>query len=81
MNTDTQRFDWLEKVCYACPNLVNDDDGNWAVSFDGFQPCPRGDGNGFDEPVSLGIDVEPEMWKPTVREAIDLAMENFDKEL
>lgn len=52
-------------------NLISDDDGRWAVSTSGFQPVPE-DG-GFTETVSITSFVDPEEWKPSILEAIDLA--------
>jgi hypothetical protein len=74
--TDTERLDWLEDQTEKglAPAIMYDDDGHWAVSFCGSSPCPRGDGRGYDEPVDLGTFVEPEEWKPTIREAIDYAI-------
>jgi hypothetical protein len=74
--TDTERLDWLEKQADegASPAIVNDDDGHWAVSFCGGQPCPRGDGQGYDEDVEIGTFVDVNEWKPTIREAIDYAI-------
>jgi hypothetical protein len=53
---------------------VYDDDGHFAVSFEGFQPIPQGDGAGYAEPVTVGAFVEPGDWHPSVRAAIDAAM-------
>ena len=36
MRTDKQRIDWLEKKAFGAA-LVSDDNGHWAVVFDGFQ--------------------------------------------
>lgn len=75
--TDTERLDWLEAQTHAgmAPAIVYDDDGHWAVSFSGGSPCPRGDGDGYDEDVELGTFVEVHEWRPTIREAIDYAIE------
>jgi len=32
-------FEELSKLGY-CPNLLNDDNGHWAVSFEGYQTVP-----------------------------------------
>lgn len=50
-----------------CPNLLNDDNGNWAVTSDGFQNVVYG-----DEPqdVETQFFVEAKNWKPTPREAL-----------
>lgn len=65
--TDTERLDFLEKSSGL--NLVNDDAGRWAVSDSGMQPVPP-DG-GFKDLVDITCLVDPEYWKPTIREAID----------
>lgn len=44
------------------------------ASYAGMQPMPRGDGQGFDEPVGIHVIVEPEEWRPSIREAIDAAI-------
>jgi hypothetical protein len=73
---DTARIDWIERKAAEgwTPNLVYDDDGHFAVSFEGFQPIPQGDGAGYAEPVTVGAFVEPGDWHPSVRAAIDAAM-------
>jgi hypothetical protein len=50
-----------------CPNLLNDDNGNWAVTTTGFQNVVYG-----DEPqdVNTQFFVEAKNWKPTPREAL-----------
>jgi hypothetical protein len=56
-----------------CPALVFNDNGYWAVSFDGVIPMD------FSEPpndAQLLIDVEKIMWRETVAEAIDQAITN-----
>ena len=74
---DAERLQFFEYEANKgmTPNLVFDDDGNWSVSYDGMQPCPRGDGEGFDETVSIVCIVEPQDWRPSVREAIDAAID------
>jgi hypothetical protein len=73
---DTARIDWIERKAAEgwTPNLVYDDDGHFAVSFEGFQPIPQGDGAGYAEPVTVGAFVEPGDWHPSVRAASDAAM-------
>lgn len=74
---DAARLQFLEDQTmqgYA-PNLVFDDDGNWSVSYTGMQPMPRGDGQGFDETVTIACIVEPSEWRPSLRAALDAAME------
>ena len=58
------------------PNLVFDDDGNWCVSYTGMQPMPRGDGQGFDETVTIACVVHPTEWRPSLRAAIQAAMDD-----
>jgi len=56
-----------------CPALVFNDNGYWAISFDGVIPMD------FSEPpndAQLLIDVEKSMWRETVAEAIDQAITN-----
>jgi hypothetical protein len=71
MPTDTERLDWLEKQPGAV--LVSTDEGRWAVTED---VVDKGD------PERECIDgticevmAEAEMLKPTIREAIDEAMQ------
>jgi hypothetical protein len=70
MFTDTQRLDWLGK--HEGVNLVSDDGGRWAVSDMGFQQVPEE--GGFKELVTIGSMVQPEDWRPTIREALDAAI-------
>lgn len=70
--TDTERLNWIQH--HICINLVNDDDGNYAMTSGGFQPVPQGGGKGFNETVTISHIIDPEQWKSTVREAIDYAM-------
>lgn len=51
----------------ACPNLLNDDNGHWALTFDGFQTIPSSE---EPEDVSLSCFIESDMWKDTIREAM-----------
>lgn len=75
---DAERLDWLDKPEQQGANLVSDDDGRWAISDSGVQPCaPDG---GFTETVAISSWVEPHQWKPTVREAIDAAIAAQAKE-
>lgn len=73
---DHRRLQFLEDETMRgnAPNLVFDDDGNWAVSYAGFQPCPEGGGKGFHETVGITCVVGPEEWRPSIRHAIDDAM-------
>jgi len=66
---DTERLDWLEKQDGGA--LINDDFGNWAFASDGTQEIPE------DPPDDLWTAhiIEKHAWKPTVRKAIDHAIE------
>src|SRR5262249_35457009 len=52
------------------PALVFDDDGRWAISDMGSSPVPDSE-NGHTETVGITSIVQPEQWKPTIREALD----------
>jgi hypothetical protein len=67
--TDTDRLDWLQSTSGA--GLINDDFGRWAVSGSGIQNIPD-DHTILSETTFF---VEAADWKPTIREAIDAAME------
>lgn len=75
--TDKERLDFIEEWIRRgwCPAVVFDDDGHFAVSWSCISPAPRGEGEGFEEAVVITVLVEPETWKPTIREAIDYAIE------
>lgn len=79
---DAARLQFLEDEADRgkAPNLVFDDDGNWCVSYTGVQPMPRGDGAGFAETVTIACLVEPQEWRPSMRAAIDAAMEQAARE-
>ena len=72
--TDKYRLDWLESITSkgACPGLIFDDNGHWAVAFTGFQNVPDGD---RQEDIQTTFFIEAERWKNSIREAIDYAME------
>jgi hypothetical protein len=72
--TDTERLDWLEKQQGL--NLVSDDDGLWAVSTSGTQPAPHGQDSGPWPPEDFATVsfVDRDQWRPSIREAIDLAI-------
>jgi len=50
-----------------CPNLLNDDNGNWAVTSDGYQNVVAGDN---PEDVETHFFVEAKNWKKTPKEAL-----------
>jgi len=74
LRKDAERLNWLEAVTHKgyAPQLVYDDNGNWAVSFDGVMPVPQADPP--DEPLMVSARVEPHEWRSTTREAVDAAM-------
>lgn len=68
--TDTERLNWMETQEGA--GLLSDDAGSWAVTVNGVQNVvmdPPGD-------VQTTFFVEEHEWKPSVREAIDAAIED-----
>ena len=50
-----------------CPNLLNDDNGHWAIATDGFQNVVFGD---EPEDVETSFFVETKYWKKTPKEAL-----------
>lgn len=77
--TDTERLDWLENITKdgACPGLIFDDNGHWAVAFDGSQNVPEGEG---PQDIATSFWIEAAAWRPTIREAIDAAMQQHSVE-
>lgn len=75
--TDADRLNWLEREAKqgACPGLVSDDNGHWAVSFVCFQDIATGG----PKDVSTTFFVTAKEWKRTVRAAIDAAMKPSKK--
>ncbi len=73
MVTDKDRIDWLEDQAKhgACPGLINDDNGRWAVAFSGFQNAVCGK---EAQDVQSTFFVEAKQWRRTIRQAIDAAM-------
>ena len=55
-----------------CPNLINDDNGHWAVVCTGFQNVPKG-----EEPddIETHFYIEANEWKETPREALKYYLE------
>lgn len=76
--TDTERLDWLEQQTHggACPGLVYDDNGHWAVAFDGVQNVVTGP----PQDVSTAFFVQASQWRTTIREAIDAAHSQSQRE-
>lgn len=73
MTTDTQRLDWLATQYGAA--LVNDDFGSWAVSYDGMQNLPDGDG---PSDIETTFFIKADKWCSDIRAAIDAAMTDHD---
>lgn len=65
-----QALESLAKIGY-CPNLLNDDNGYWAVTFDGFQNVVTGDS---PEDVQTVFFIEAESWKDSIYEALVWAL-------
>lgn len=63
--TCEEALEALSSAGYS-PNLLNDDGGRWALSFDGFQNTP----DELPGDMSIMAFVEAKFWKPTIREAI-----------
>ncbi|HEV8364578.1 MAG TPA: hypothetical protein VGQ52_13770 [Gemmatimonadaceae bacterium] len=68
-HTDTGLLDGLEQAAGegACPGIINDDNGHWAVSDSGIQNVPMDDG---PADINTTFFVTADQWKPTIREAI-----------
>jgi len=71
---------WFEELTNEgyCPALIHDDNGHWAVSFDGFQNVPMG-----DEPQDTRTTfwVEKRYWKNSILEAVEYAKKEIDEEM
>lgn len=54
-----------------CPALIFDDDGRWALVFDGVQPV-----NFSSDPQSMNTTffVDADSWKDTIEEAVEYAI-------
>ena len=68
--TDTELLDWLEQQ-YGC-GLINDDDGHWALVWDGMQDVVTGPAD-----LQTTFFIEKDKWHDTVREAIQAAYEEM----
>jgi len=77
MRTDSELLDALDKAAAegACPGLVNDDAGRWAVSETGMQNVPLD-----DEPsdIQTAFFVKADEWKNSVREALNAWLDERD---
>lgn len=73
MPSDTELLNWLEHVAHegSSPALINDDNGHWAVSFDGWQNVPDGD---KPNDICTTFVVKAHVWHNTVREALTAAI-------
>uniref|UniRef100_A0A6M3KSS2 Uncharacterized protein n=1 Tax=viral metagenome TaxID=1070528 RepID=A0A6M3KSS2_9ZZZZ len=73
---DTERLDWVEKQDGM--GLISDDAGRWAMSTSGMQNVPD-----CETPIAIASTffVEAEEWKPSIREAIDYAIEEEQREV
>jgi hypothetical protein len=69
--TDTERLDWLARM--DGHGLISDDAGRWAVSTCGTQNIPD-DGGETPFDFSGTFWVEKELWRESIRDAIDAAM-------
>ncbi len=67
----------LTHLGYA-PNILYDDNGHFAITDDGFQSICSGDD---PEDVELSFNIEKKYWKDTIREALHIYLETFNKEL
>ena len=63
----------LQELCEIgyCPNLLNDDDGRWAVAFDGFQDVVMGD---EAQDINTSFFVEAKQWHSNIRQALIIAL-------
>ena len=64
---DKLRINWLEEKAQGGA-LVSDDNGHWALVFDGFQNVPIGK-DATD--IQTTFWVERDKWENTIRKAID----------
>lgn len=60
-----------------CPALIFDDNGHWAVSFDGIQTCQQGEA---PESIQTTFFIEADDWRENIFDAIDAAIEKIAKE-
>lgn len=69
--TDTELLNGLEAAVEqgACPGIINDDDGHWAVTDDGMQNVPNAGGPPID--IQTTFFVKADKWKGTLRAAIN----------
>lgn len=60
-----------------CPCLFNDDNGHWAVSFDGYQEVPVGK---KAQDVMTSSIIREKFWKKSIREALIYALKEGEDE-
>ncbi len=65
-----QAFESLAEIGY-CPNLLSDDTGHWAVTFDGFQSVAMGN---EPEDIVTTCFLEASNWKDSIYEALVWAL-------
>ena len=53
------------------PQVIYDDNGNWAISSSGMSPVVMSDSGKFEDTQSFTSFVEPEEWYDTIREALN----------
>lgn len=72
--TSNGLYDCLETLADNgyCPNLLNDDNGNWALTFSGFQSLRLKDTDDYEG----SFFVEARFWKPDLIDAVIYALEN-----
>ncbi len=77
--SDAELLDALERLVDggACPGVINDDNGHWAVAEDGIQNCCFG-----EEPQDLSTTffIEARKFRSTIREAIDAYLDDVESE-
>lgn len=56
------------------PALLNDSNGHWAITFNGFSSVPKGD---EPENTYLTFFVEEDRWKETIHQAMIYALETL----
>lgn len=75
--TDTDRLDWLEGKGNGVA-LIHDDNSHWTVEGTGMQNIIE-DGGPFN--LSTSYFCKKKNFRPTIRQAIDLAIKRSKKEL
>lgn len=75
--SDTEMLDALERLVDkgACPGIVNDDNGHWAVSDEGTQNVVFGE---HPEDVQTSFFVEASKFRSSIREAIEVYLDECD---